>query len=162
MGAVYFYHLTRQPLEVTLARLLGRARGAGWRVAVRGRDRSRLEQLDRALWEVAGDDAFLPHGLAGGAHDADQPILLLTDEAGASAAANAPQCLMCIDAAGVDPGEVRALERVCILFDGHDTGALEAARAQWKALSGAGCAAQYWSEESGRWEKKAESGGEAT
>ena len=32
------------------------------------------------------------------------------------------------------------------------------ARGQWKALTGAGCAAEYWSEESGRWEKKAESG----
>ena len=26
------------------------------------------------------------------------------------------------------------------------------------ALTGAGCAAKYWSEESGRWEKKAEKG----
>ncbi|MCW8843703.1 MAG: DNA polymerase III subunit chi, partial [Rhodobacteraceae bacterium] len=29
-------------------------------------------------------------------------------------------------------------------------------RGQWKSLTDAGCAAQYWSEESGRWEKKAE------
>ena len=36
--------------------------------------------------------------------------------------------------------------------------ALDAARGQWRALTGAGCKAQYWSEESGRWEKKAESG----
>jgi DNA polymerase-3 subunit chi len=34
---------------------------------------------------------------------------------------------------------------------------VQAARVQWKALTGAGCAAQYWSEESGNWEKKAES-----
>jgi DNA polymerase-3 subunit chi len=51
---------------------------------------------------------------------------------------------------------VKALERVCILFDGNDGRAVEGARAQWRALTGAGCAAQYWSEASGRWEKKAE------
>ena len=38
MGAAYFYHLTRAPLEVTLPMLLGKAQQAGWRVAVRGRD----------------------------------------------------------------------------------------------------------------------------
>ena len=40
--------------------------------------------------------------------------------------------------------------------DGNDPAALDIARGQWKALTDAGCAAQYWSEESGRWEKKAE------
>jgi DNA polymerase-3 subunit chi len=63
---------------------------------------------------------------------------------------------MCIDGADVAPEEVLALERVCILFDGNDDAALNVARAQWKALTGAGCSAQYWSEDSGRWEKKAE------
>ena len=54
------------------------------------------------------------------------------------------------------PEEVEALERVCILFDGNDAAALDAARGQWKGLTGAGCKAQYWSEESGRWEMRAE------
>ena len=45
-----------------------------------------------------------------------------------------------------------------MIFDGNDPDALQAARAQWKALTDAGCAAQYWSEETGRWEKKAERG----
>jgi DNA polymerase-3 subunit chi len=48
------------------------------------------------------------------------------------------------------------MARVCILFDGNDDAALDTARGQWKALTRAGCSAQYWSEESGRWEKKAE------
>jgi DNA polymerase III subunit chi len=58
----------------------------------------------------------------------------------------------------VAPEEVAAMERVCILFDGNDEAAVAQARGQWKALTGAGCAAAYWSEESGRWEKKAETG----
>jgi DNA polymerase III subunit chi len=49
------------------------------------------------------------------------------------------------------------MERVWVLFDGNDTARLQAARLQWKAMTAAGHAAQYWSEERGRWEKKAES-----
>jgi DNA polymerase-3 subunit chi len=63
---------------------------------------------------------------------------------------------MAVDGAEVSPEEVQTLERVCILFDGNDEAATEAARGQWRALTGAGCAAQYWSEASGKWEKKAE------
>ena len=151
MGAVYFYHLTRQPLEVTLPMLLGKALGAGWRVAVRGADEARLGWLDDQLW-LRPDDGFLPHGRAGGSHDADQPILLTN----ARHAANDPACLMTIDGANLTADEVASLERTCVLFDGNDPGAVEHARTQWKALTEAGCSAQYWSEESGRWEKKAE------
>lgn len=154
MGAAYFYHLTRSPLEETLPVLLEKARAAGWRVAVRGRDEARLDWLDSRLWM---GDGFLPHGRAGGPHDADQPVLLTTG----AEAANDPACVMAVDGADVTPGEVAALERVCILFDGNDPAALEAARGQWKTLTGAGCAAQYWSQETGSWVKKSESGGTA-
>ena len=152
MGAAYFYHLTRQPLEVTLPMLLGKATAQGWRVAVRGTDEARLTWLDETLW-LGSEDNFLPHGLAGGPHDADQPILLTSGPAG-----NEPQCLMTIDGAEIEANEVGAMERVCVLFDGNDPAAVDTARAQWKALTGAGAAAQYWSEVGGRWEKKAESG----
>ena len=151
MGAAYFYHLTRRPLEATLPMLLGKALQAGWRVAVRGVDPGRMDWLDQRLWQ-GPEEGFLPHGLAGGPHDADQPVLLTT----ASDMPNAAACLMTVDGAGVEPDEVQRLERVCILFDGNDPDAVQVARGQWKALTGAGCSAQYWSEESGRWEKKAE------
>ncbi|KUF11953.1 DNA polymerase III subunit chi [Pseudoponticoccus marisrubri] len=151
MGAAYFYHLTRRPVEDTLATLLGKSLQAGWRVAVRARAAERLDWLDQKLW-LGPEDGFLPHGVAGGPHDADQPVLLTLDRT----APNRPACLMSIDGAEVAAEEVQALERVCILFDGHDPDAMQAARVQWKTLTGAGCAAQYWSEESGRWEKKAE------
>ncbi len=153
MGAVYFYHLTRTPLEATLPMLLEKSRQAGWRVLVRGTDRARLEWLDEKLW-LGGGDAFLAHGLAGGEFDADQPILLT--ETGGNP--NRAACLMAVDGAVLEPAEVASMERCCVLFDGNDPAALEVARGQWKALTGAGCAAQYWSQESGRWEKKAEAG----
>lgn len=151
MGAAYFYHLTRRPMEDTLVMLLGKARGAGWRVAVRGRDPGRMSWLDEKLW-LGAEDSFLPHGLAGGPQDADQPVLLTTD----AQAANAPHCVMSIDGAMVSPEEIAVLERVCVLFDGNDGQALDMARHQWKSLKDAGSSAQYWSEESGNWEKKAE------
>lgn len=151
MGAVYFYHLTQRPVEDTLAVLLGKARQAGWRVAVRGTDPDRLAWLDEKLW-LGADDGFLPHGLAGGPHDADQPILLATGPT----KANNPSCVMSVDSADVTPEEINGMERVCILFDGHDDMAMQRARRQWKTLTGAGCSAQYWSEEAGRWEMKRE------
>ncbi|MEW9918745.1 DNA polymerase III subunit chi [Marimonas sp. MJW-29] len=151
MGAAYFYHLTRRPLVETLRMLLTKSLENGWRVAVRGPDAAGLEALDRALW-LGPEDGFLPHGMAGGPMDAEQPVLLTTE----TEAVNAPHCVMSVLGAGVTADEVKALERVCILFDGNDDAALSQARAQWKALKEAGAAAQYWSEESGRWEKKAE------
>jgi len=150
MGTAYFYHLTRRPLEVTLSMLLGKAREAGWSVAVRGNDRAQLELLDEKLWHGA-DDGFLPHGLAGGPHDKDQPVLLTTD-----VATNSATCVMTVQGADITAQEVALLERVCVLFDGNDPAALDVARGQWKSLKDAGASAQYWSEESGRWEKKAE------
>lgn len=156
MGQVYFYHLTGTPLEATLPMLIGKARSAGWRIALRGTDPARLDWLDRHLWLHPGD-GFLPHGIAGGDFDADQPVLLTT----ANEAANNAQCVLAFDGADVSAQEVEALERVCILFDGNDPAAVEAARAQWRVLTEAGCGAQYWAQDDGRWVKKAESGAEA-
>ena len=83
MGVIRFYHMTRAPVEATLARLLERAHDAGLRVEVRGTDLARMDWLDQKLW--LGDEAgFLPHGLAGGPHDALQPILLTTGDVTAS------------------------------------------------------------------------------
>jgi DNA polymerase III subunit chi len=155
MGEAYFYHMTHAPLEDTLPVLLAKSLEAGWRVALRGGDPARLDWLDQKLW-LGADDGFLPHGRAGGPHDADQPILLT--DAGADAA-NAANCLVCVDGAEVAPEEVAALARVMILFDGNDAVAVDHARGQWRALTGGGAKAKYWSQESGRWEMKAESGG---
>jgi DNA polymerase-3 subunit chi len=153
MGAAYFYHLTEAPLEATLPTLLTKARAAGWRIVVRGTDPGRLGWLDEKLW-LQSDESFLPHGIAGGEFDADQPILLTLGAERPNAAA----CIMVIDGAEVSPEEVQEMERVCVLFDGNDVQALERARQQWKTLTGSGCSAQYWSQSGGGWSKKAESG----
>lgn len=151
MGEVYFYHMTRTPLEETLPVLLARSREAGWNVAVRGGDPALLQRLDDRLW-IAPEDGFVPHGMAGGGFDAEQPVLLTTRRD----APNGAACLMAIGGAEVETDDAASYQRVCILFDGNDLAAVEAARAQWRGLTQAGCKAKYWSQESGRWEMKAE------
>lgn len=147
-----FFHLTRSAPADTLAVNLPRALEQGWRVLVRGTDPAGLDRLDADLWLKGGEAGFLPHGREGGPHDADQPVLI-----GCGAAPNGTKVLALVGGAGAEDAEIAAMERVWVLFDGSDSDRLQAARAQWKAMTAAGHAAQYWSEESGRWEKKAES-----
>lgn len=148
MGAAYFYLLTENTVEQTLPSLIGRAQGQGWQIELRGVDAGRMDKLDQALW-LGPDVGFLAHGLAGGASDALQPVLLTTQPTDRA-------CIMCVDGAEVTPDQVQAAQRVCILFDGNDGAALAHARTQWKSLTGAGCAAQYWAQSDGRWVMKAE------
>lgn len=152
MGNVLFYHLTRSSAEATARTLLDKSLPKGWRVMIRGTDQSTLERLDHRFWSEPAD-SFLPHGLQGGPSDADQPVLL-----GMGAIGNQAQVLVLIDGAETTADEAGALERVCVLFDGDDPARLSHARGQWKQLTEAGVPAQYWSEETGRWVKKAEKG----
>ena len=150
MGAAYFYHLTQSTLDGALHKLLPRARAAGWRIEIRGRDMSALKRLDHQLWE-GPVDGFLPHGIAGTPDDPLQPILLTHEPSNHSF-----ECVMAVHGADVSIQEVTGAERVCILFDGNDSDAVQHARVQWKTLTAGGVSAQYWSEASGSWEKKAE------
>ncbi|HRO15435.1 MAG TPA: DNA polymerase III subunit chi [Paracoccus sp. (in: a-proteobacteria)] len=149
MGSALFYHLTRSAPEQLLPALIGKAREAGWRVELRGSDATRMARLDEMLWQ---GDGFLPHGLAGGPHDAMQPVLLTVAE-GAGAGYGA-DCLMALDGVPVAPAECAAAQRICILFDGNDPDAVQTARDQWRSLTGAGIAAEYWSEAGNRWERR--------
>lgn len=151
MGTVMFFHLMRSAPADTLAVNAARALGQGWRVMVRGTDPSALEQLDAALWLKGGEETFLPHGLQGGPHDAEQPVLL-----GLAGPTNGANVLALVDGAAATDPEITAMERIWVLFDGNDPDRLQAARGQWKSVTDAGHPAQYWSEESGKWEKKAE------
>ena len=154
MGAAYFYHLTQSGLTQTLASLIEKSRGAGWRVVVRARSDQMVDRLDADLWKGA-PEGFLPHGMAGAAFEEEQPVLLTTG----MSKPNGASCLMSVEGAMGGAAEVTDLQRVCVIFDGDDPQAVQSAREQWKALTAAGCAAQYWSEASGRWSKQAESGG---
>ncbi|MGB0798462.1 MAG: DNA polymerase III subunit chi [Planktomarina sp.] len=152
MGAAYFYHLTRQSTHDALVPLLTKCLENSWRVIVRGTDDDHLKQINDKLWSL-GADEFLPHGLSGGEHDDDQPILLTKSDL------SNRDCLICIDGADVTSAEINAAERVCILFQDEADHQMNVARAQWSNLTGQGVAAKYWSQASGRWELKSEKGG---
>jgi DNA polymerase III subunit chi len=146
-----FYHLTESGAAETLLSLVTRARGAGWRVMVRGTDLAALERLDGQWW-LTPEDGFLPHGLEGGAEDGRQPVLL-----GTGAIGNAADVLALIDGAGLLPGDLEARERLFVIFDGNDSDKVQAARALWKEVTAAGVTAEYWAEDAGRWVKKSQS-----
>lgn len=143
---VMFYHLTQSPPAQTLQAILPRALAAGWRVLLRGDD-AVLADLDAKLWG-GKPEAFLPHALAGGAQDGDQPILL------GNLASAGFDALALIGTTALDMAEAARLMRVWVLFDAGDEGQMTAARALWKTVSSAGLHAQYHSEEGGTWAMK--------
>jgi len=150
LAEVLFYHLTQTPLERTLPELLEKSLQRGWRVLVKGRDASRLEFLDNALWTYRAD-SFLPHGTAGDSAK-DQPIYLTVgdDEP------NNADILMLVDGAEYPFENMATFDRVCVLFDGNDADAVAAAREGWKSTTAAKLPAKYWAQDDGRWVQKAE------
>ncbi|MBK0398846.1 DNA polymerase III subunit chi [Limibaculum sp. M0105] len=154
MAEVRFYHLTQQPMEVALPVMLERCLDRGWRAAVRGAIPERIEALDTRLWTWR-DDGFLPHGKDGDPMPERQPVWLTTSPD----IPNGAVALFLIDGAEASSEEMAAFQTVAVLFDGHDPDAVTRARAQWKAVSGAGLTAVYWAQEDGgRWVKRASSG----
>ena len=150
MSEVYFYHLTRQRVDQALRPLLGKCLANGWRVLIRGREEAEIRQLDDALWQGPAEE-FLPHGLAGAAHEADQPVLMALEGHKAQ-----HDCLICVGGSAVTADEVLASKRVCIMFQDDNGLDMQTARSQWRSLTEAGIAAKYWSQARGNWELQAE------
>jgi len=150
VAEVLFYQLTASPLEASLPEMLERSLARGWRVVLRCGSPEGMAMLDGLLWSYR-DDSFLAHGTAQAGHAALQPIYLTLGEENP----NAANVLMLVDGARAAPAEMAGFERTCLLFDGHDARALEAARADWKAVRAAALPAKYWAQEQGRWVQKA-------
>lgn len=150
MTEVLFYHLQRQPLEKVLPLLLEKSLERGWRALVRATTDERLAALDDHLWTYS-DESFLPHGTEREPDAGDQPVVLTLSERNLNGAA----ILFLVEGAPV-PDDASDYQRLVLLFDGNDEDALAAARAQWKAVKGAGHDATYWQQDArGRWEKGA-------
>ncbi|PHR22051.1 MAG: DNA polymerase III subunit chi [Hoeflea sp.] len=149
MVEALFYHLTESRLEEALPPLLEKSLDRGWRVSVHVSSEERCAALDAHLWTFR-EDSFLPHGSAQAAHAERQPLLLTL----ASKAENGATVRFVAD--GADIPELEGVERLVMMFDGHDQGQLDAARAQWKTLKSAGHSLTYWQQTPDRrWEKKA-------
>ena len=139
---VDFYQLGEAPLEQVVASISEKVLAQDGRLIIVAADEAALARLNRILWDQ-GDTSFLPHGLAGGADDARQPILLTTSPDAPNLARN----ILIAD------GEWREAaldyDRAFHLFDGET---VEQARLAWKLLSGReGVERRYWRQEEGRW-----------
>ena len=142
---VDFYQLGSAQPDSVIAAISGRLLDDEQRMLVVAADEGLLARLDRQLWDQ-GAASFLPHGLAGGADDAAQPVLLSTG----TDAPNRARNILIAD------GEWReaalGYERAFYLF-GEAT--LEDARLAWKLLAGRdGVERNYWALEEGKWVKK--------
>jgi DNA polymerase-3 subunit chi len=143
---VDFYQLGGTPPEQVIASLAEKVLAKNGRLLIVADDEPFLARLDRMLWDQ-GPASFQPHGIAGGADDARQPILLSTSPDAPNLARN----MLIAD------GEWReaalTYDRSFYLFDG-DT--LEGARLAWKLLAGReGVERRYWAQADGRWNQQA-------
>ena len=150
MNEAYFYHLTRQTVDQALMPLLDKCLSKKWRVLLRGSTAAQIKDLDEKLW-YGGAESFLPHGLSGSENELDQPILLAQ-----KGKVFPHDCLICIGGATITHHEAQNAARVCILFQDDNAEDMQIARTQWKTLTDAGTAAQYWSQEQGSWSLKSE------
>ena len=153
MAEVLFYHLSSSPLEASLPEMLERSLALGWRVVLRCGSEAGMAGLDAMLWTYR-DDAFLPHGTAAAGRAEMQTVYLTMGEENP----NGANVLMLVDGARATTAEMRGYERTCLIFDGGDERAVEAARADWRAVAAAALPAKYWAREQGRWVQKAASG----
>ncbi len=123
MPEVFFYHLTSISLGQMLPQILERTLQNNWRVLLRSIDMKQIERLDAQLWG-GNNSRFLPHGISGGAHDADQLILLTKGNENL----NDAKALILVHGAKTTAQEVAEFERVSLVFNGNDQAALDNAR----------------------------------
>ena len=137
-----FYQLGGSPIEQVIASIATRVTADDGRLLLVAGDEQLLGRLDRLLWDQ-GPTSYLPHGMAGGADDARQPILL-------SATTDAPNRARNVLIADGEWREAAlTFDRAFYLFD-NDT--LEGARLAWKLLAGRDeVERRYWAQEGGAW-----------
>jgi DNA polymerase III subunit chi len=143
---VDFYQLGGAAPEQVIASIAEKLLGQDGRLLIVADDEALLTRLDRLLWDE-GAASFLPHGLAGGADDTRQPILL-------SSSADAPNLARNIlFADGRWREAALAFDRAFHLFDGDS---VDEARLAWKLLAGReGVERRYWARVDGRWKQQA-------
>jgi DNA polymerase-3 subunit chi len=143
---VDFYQLAGTAPEQVIASIAEKVLAGEGRLLIVAEQEPFLARLDRLLWD-SGPTSFLPHGVAGGADDARQPILLSTSP---DAPNNARNMLI---ADGQWRDAALSYDRSFYLFD---SSTLEGARLAWKSLAGReGVERRYWAQVDGRWKQQA-------
>lgn len=137
-----FYQLGGEAVERVIPVLAARVKANGVRLLVVSEDAAQLKAIGDALWAERPDD-FLANGMAGGTHDARQPILL----AQTCESSNGAELVMFAD--GIWRDEATRFERALLLF-GEAT--LDGARAAWRKLGEhEDIERRFWKREGGKW-----------
>ncbi len=113
--------------EQALARLVAWHQGRGRRVLVLAADEQEAQELDRLLWTY-DQASFLPHALAGGPDEAQEPVLIASQPGNANAATVQVLCAPAQEAA---PG----VEHLILLVPAEEGPELLASRQRYKDLS---------------------------
>lgn len=143
---VDFYQLTRDPVETVLPLIARNTLAAGQRLLVVSEDVAQLGRVGDALW-MRLPETFLAHGMAGGPHDARQPILLSQQVE----PANGARFLALADGIWREPGT--DFDRAFLFFD---DATIEAARGLWRELSRTeGMERHFWRQDGGKWREVA-------
>ena len=123
---IWFYHLTRQPLERALPLLLERSLARGWKAVVQAQTQERIQTLDEFLWTYS-EESFLGHGTAADGDGELQHVYLTTG----SENPNGSQVRFFIEGAQIAPvlDQGGKYDRVILMFDGNNEQELVAARA---------------------------------
>ncbi len=152
MAVVTFYQTlgdTPAHVDAVLPQLLDKATSSGQRVALYCPTPARHIRLDETLWSHA-PTAFLPHGMAGGPHDAQQPVLLCLPEK-----TPFPDRLPII-LAGAEPALIDMLPthaKILYMFDNSPI-VTTRARELWATLKKNEHTLTYWKQtEKNGWEK---------
>jgi DNA polymerase III subunit chi len=139
---VDFYQLSRDPAEAALPQIARNVLKMGERLLVVSGDAAQLARIGEALWAKL-PESFLAHGAAGGAHDAEQPILL-----SASAEPGNGASYMAIADGEWREGLV-PFARIFYLFD---EATLQGARTSWRMLGERdGGERHFWKQDGGKW-----------
>ncbi len=144
---VDFYHLTVTPLDRALPQIADKVLASGGRLLLVAESEVQRSALDKLLWAYNAE-SFLPHACAGGAGDANQPVLIAAEPVATNGARNVAL------ADGIWRDAALGFERTFHFFDSER---IAEARTAWKALAGRDdIERRYWKQnDDGRWEKAA-------
>ena len=145
---ISFYHLTAQPLNIALPKLLSKVRTANMKVVVKVRNLEDMNDIDQVLWTYEAE-SFLAHDTLKSKYQKDQPIYITTGEENPAIA----DVLVLTD--GSTSEDMESYKRVLDIFDGNNSSALDAARERWSKYKNDGYVISYFQQtESGGWVKK--------
>jgi len=146
MTIINFYHLTSGSHEKAACQLLEKCYKSDYKTIVKVSNEEVQESLNKTLWTFA-QKSFIPHGSANDAKPEMQPIYITTT----SENPNNASVLMLV---GTMDGIYDDFERVFVIFDGRDDGAMAQAKGVMEKLQTSKNQVSYFQQtKDGSWAK---------